>query len=136
MTPDWVSIAYWATGIATVLGSVIGTLWVTIGRAMKIAKSLPAPVTKTDIITTDSVAYQQLGATIEGNTVALIQTNMMLTEIITVGKDFTSMMREEREEREFEEEVEKRIKERQKPKGRSTGPRPPRARRQVTAKPG
>lgn len=109
---DWQSIAAWAAGIATVAGSVIGTLWVAIDRAVKVAKTLPPPVTRTDVITTDSVAYGQLGSSIEGNTMALVQTNMLLTEIVTVGKDFTSMMREEREEREFEEEVGKRVEER------------------------
>ena len=109
---DWATITAWAVGIATVAGSVIGTLWVAIDRAIKVAKTLPAPLTKTDVITTDTVAYEQLSRTIEGNTLELVQSNRLLAEIVVVGADFTSMMREQRQEEEFEAEVEKRLKDR------------------------
>lgn len=118
MTPDWQTIASWAGGITTVIGSIGIAIWLAITRAMQIAKTLPAPVTRTDVITTDSVAMQQLASSVEANTMEMTQTNRLLMEIVTVGRDFTEMMRKEREEAEFEAEVDKRIKERERERRR------------------
>ena len=51
-------------------------------NAMKIARTLPAPVTRTDtnIITTDSVAMQQLAATLEASNVILTENNILRRE--------------------------------------------------------
>jgi len=114
--PDWNVIAAWAGGIATVVGSVIVSIWLAINRAVQIAKTVPAPVTTTDIITTDSVAYEKLGFSLEANTLEMAQTNRLLMDVVSVGRDFTEMIRKQREEAEFELEVDRRIKERDRAK--------------------
>ena len=122
--PDWNVIAAWAGGIATVVGSVIVSIWLAINRALQIAKTVPPPVTTTDIITTDSVAYEKLGFTLEANTLEMAQTNRLLMDVVSVGKDFTEMIRKQREEAEFEAEVEKRVHARLKAARRRTGTTP------------
>lgn len=111
--PDWPTITAWAVGIASVVGAVLGTLWVTISRVVKVAATAPAPaeVIKTTVMTTDSVAMQTLAGSVEANTTVTIQLIGQLTEVIAVGKDFTTMIRKEREEAEFNEAVEARVKE-------------------------
>ena len=109
--PDWVTITAWATGIASVIGAVIGTMWVAITRAMRVAASLPAPVTvtKTDVITTDGQAIARLEQKLDQHQQAMEANTMMLAELVTVGRDLTAQFRADRQEVEYEDEVQRRL---------------------------
>jgi len=97
--PDWNTVALWAAGIGTVIGSMIGAAWLAITKAMKVAATLPPPVQETKIVTADTVAMAQLATSIEALNMTVTETN--------------NLLRREIAEREFEEEVERRLRERQ-----------------------
>ena len=79
---DFAAIAGWASGVTLVVTSVGLVMWQAIRNAGKIAASLPATSTKTEtkIITTDSVAMQELAATLEASNVILTENNILRRE--------------------------------------------------------
>lgn len=82
-TIDWNQIALWGAGIGTVLASIGTAVWVAVTRALKIAEGLPEPATeihKTSVYTTDSVAMQQLGRSLEACNVLMTEGNALRRE--------------------------------------------------------
>lgn len=89
---DWQTIALWAGGVATVLASVVTAIVLAVDRVRKIAASIPfgGQVTRQDtrIITTDTVAMQQLAVALGAVEVTLRELNQLLTsEIAARARD-------------------------------------------------
>lgn len=78
--PDWTIVASWAGGIASVLAAMFVAAWQAFSKARQIAETAPAPVHKTDIYTTDTLAMDRLAGTIEASNVVNTETNVLRRE--------------------------------------------------------
>lgn len=104
MTPElptpnpewWQGIGQWAAGITTVAVAI----YVAVQRGVKQAKEVVTapPIEHTRIITADSVAMQQLAASMEANTMAMTENNKLHREVLGEIRNYLADLREDRKE--------------------------------------
>lgn len=115
---DWTGIAAWGGGLGTVLGTIGGAIWYGVRSAAKAAASSPPKITQesTRVITTDSLALQQVAAAVEGLNVTLGELRAAIDQLRhaagnleQLGQQYVRDRQEERTEQEIEAEVQRRF---------------------------
>lgn len=94
---DWQTIASWAAGITTVLGSIAGAAYLAMIKISKLMADGPQPKNNVSVFTTDTVAYTAM-------------TNAMIT-LTTAVEGLAGLMRKEQAEAEKQVEIDRRVKE-------------------------
>lgn len=100
MTPEtinWAEIAGWAGGVGTVLATVVTAVILGVRSALRIAKDLPAqpaPVTRTDVYTTDSLAMDKLTAALADATKQQGNTSLLLKDYLETSKKANDLIHE------------------------------------------
>ncbi|MEO9231545.1 MAG: hypothetical protein ABI216_21705 [Devosia sp.] len=83
---DWGSVALWAAGIGTGLGSMVAAAYLAVRKAVQVAREYPSVITtrrETKVVTTDTVAIHQLAGGIEAIGITVTEIKLLLAAELT-----------------------------------------------------
>lgn len=107
---DWGTVALWAGGIGTGIGSMLAATYLAIRKAVSVSKAAPSTITtreETKIVTTDTVAMNELAASVEAVNVALLENRAVYKDSNDLLREIRDLLKAEIAERNKEEDKER-----------------------------